>query len=199
MRVALSFVAALLLAPAAALASPKVGEAAPDFSLQGADGKTWSLHDQKGKYVVLEWTNNECPFVRKHYGAGNMQAQQKMLTSKGAVWLTIVSSAPGKEGFVDADKANALTKERGASPTAVLLDPTGKVGHAYDAKTTPHMFLIGPDGKVLYMGGIDSVPSTDQDDIGKATQYVEVAFKEASSGRPVTNPTSRPYGCSVKY
>ena len=199
MRSTPAFLAALLLLPAAALASPKVGEPAPDFSLQGSDGKTWSLHDQKGKYVVLEWTNSECPFVRKHYGAGNMQAQQKLLTGKGAVWLTIVSSAPGKEGFVDAAKANALTQERGAAPTAVLLDPTGEVGHRYDAKTTPHLFLVAPDGKLLYMGGIDSIPSTDKDDIGKATQYLEVAFREATSGKPVTNATTRPYGCSVKY
>ena len=195
----LKFLAPLLFSTSAVTAAPQLGAPAPDFSLPGSDGKTHALSDYKGKYVVLEWSNNECPFVRKHYGSGNMQAQQKELTAKGAVWLTIVSSAPGKQGYVDAAKANELTKERGAAPTVVLLDPTGAVGHQYDAKTTPHLFLIGPDGKLLYMGGIDSIASPDPDDIAKATQYVKVAFGEATSGKPVSNPATRPYGCAVKY
>lgn len=199
MRLKIALSACLFLAAAAASAAPTIGAPAPEFTLSGSDGKSHSLSEYKGKYVVLEWTNNECPFVRKHYGSGNMQAQQKLLTAKGAIWLTIVSSAPGKQGYVDAAQAAGLTKERGAAPTAVLLDPTGVVGHKYEAKTTPHLFLIAPDGKLLYMGGIDSIASTDPDDILKATQYLKVAFAQATSGKPVTNASTRPYGCSVKY
>ena len=199
MRFQIACFAALAVAACVARAAPNIGEPAPEFSLPGSDGRTHSLAEYKGKYVVLEWTNNECPFVRKHYGSGNMQAQQKEVTGKGAIWLSIVSSAPGTQGYVDAAKAVALTKERGAAPTAVLLDPTGEVGHKYDARTTPHMFLIAPDGKLIYMGGIDSIASTDPDDIPRATQYVKAAFSQASAGTPVTNPSTRPYGCSVKY
>jgi hypothetical protein len=137
--------------------------------------------------------------VKKHYGSGNMQAQQKELIGKGAVWLTIVSSAPGKQGHVDAAAATELTKKRSAAPTAVLLDPSGDVGRKYDAKTTPHMFIVAPDGKLIYMGGIDSIPSADTEDIAKATPYVKVALGEAMAGKPVSNPSTRPYGCSVKY
>ena len=191
--------ALLFLAAGLAQAAVKIGEPAPGFTLPGSDGKSYSLSDLKGKYVVLEWTNHECPFVRKHYGSGNMQAQQKELTGKGAAWLSIVSSAPGKQGHVDAATAAALTLSRGAAPTAVLLDPKGEAGHAYDAKTTPHMFLIAPDGKLLYMGGIDSIASTDPDDIKEATPYVKVALAEAMSGKPVTQAATKPYGCSVKY
>ena len=188
-----------MLATGAVLAAPKVGEPAPDFTLTGADGKSHSLADYQGKYVVLEWTNHDCPFVKKHYKSGNMQAQQKELTGKGAVWLSIVSSAPGKQGHVDAAKANDLTKTRGAAPTAVLLDPSGDVGKKYDAKTTPHMFIVDPAGKLIYMGGIDSIPSSDADDIAKATPYVKVALAEAMAGKPVKDASTKPYGCSVKY
>lgn len=191
--------ASLLFAATAASAAVKVGEPAPDFTLAGADGKTHSLSGFKGKYVVLEWTNHGCPFVKKHYGSGNMQAQQKELTGKGAVWLSIVSSAAGKQGHVDAAQANDLTKQRGAAPTAVLLDPAGDVGRKYDARTTPHMFVIAPDGKLIYMGGIDSIPSADADDIARATPYVKVALAEAMAGKPVTNASTKPYGCAVKY
>jgi peroxiredoxin len=191
--------ASLLFAATAASAAVKVGEPAPDFTLSGADGKSHSLSAYKGKYVVLEWTNHECPFVKKHYKSGNMQAQQKELTGKGAVWLSIVSSAPGEQGHVDAAKAKELTTSRGAAPTAVLLDPSGEVGRKYDAKTTPHMYIVAPDGKLIYMGGIDSIPSADADDIAKATPYVKVALGEAMAGKPVTNASTKPYGCSVKY
>ena len=190
--------AALLAVAGLAHAAPKVGEPAPDFTLTGSDGKPYALSSFKGKYVVLEWTNHGCPFVQKHYG-GNMQAQQKAATGRGAVWLSIISSAPGKQGHVDAAQANELTKSRGAAPTAVLLDPSGDVGRKYDAKTTPHMFIVAPDGKLIYMGGIDSIPSADPDDIAKATPYVKVALAEALAGKPVSNPSTRPYGCSVKY
>jgi len=189
----------MVLAAGLAQAAPQVGAPAPAFTLNGSDGKPYSLSDFKGKYVVLEWTNHECPFVRKHYGSGNMQVQQKELTGKGGAWLSIVSSAPGKQGHVDAAKAAELTKSRGASPTAVLLDPKGDVGRQYEAKTTPHMFIVAPDGKLIYMGGIDSIASSDQDDIKEATPYVKVALAEAMAGKPVSKASTKPYGCSVKY
>jgi peroxiredoxin len=192
-------VAALLFVATAASAAPKVGEPAPAYSLAGSDGKPHALADYKGKYVVLEWTNDGCPFVRKHYGSGNMQSLQKEETAKGVVWLSIVSSAPGKEGFVDAAQANGLTASRKAAPTAVLLDPNGEVGHQYGARTTPHMFVIAPNGKLIYMGGIDSIASADAEDIPKATPYVKVALAEAMAGKAVTNAVTKPYGCSVKY
>lgn len=199
MRKNFAVLAALLLVTSLAHATPKLGEPAPGFTLTGSDGKPYALADFKGKYVVLEWTNHDCPFVKKHYKSGNMQSQQKELTGKGAAWLSIVSSAPGKQGYVDAAAASALTQSRGAAPTAVLLDPSGDVGHKYEAKTTPHMYVVAPDGKLIYMGGIDSVPSSDADDIAKATPYVKVALAEAMSGKPVTNASTKPYGCSVKY
>ena len=199
MRTKVALLASLFLAAGLAHAAPKVGEPAPGFTLNGSDGKAYSLADFKGKYVVLEWTNHECPFVKKHYGSGNMQAQQKDLTGKGAVWLSVISSAPGKQGHVDAARANDLTKSRGAAPTAVLLDPSGDVGRKYEAKTTPHMFVVAPDGKLIYMGGIDSIASSDTGDIAQATPYVKVALAEAMGGKPVSNASTRPYGCSVKY
>jgi peroxiredoxin len=199
MKFRAAVLASLMAFAAAAPAAVKVGEPAPDFTLSGADGKSYSLSGFKGKYVVLEWTNHDCPFVKKHYGSGNMQAQQKELTGKGAVWLSIVSSAPGKQGHVDAARATELTRSRKAAPTAVLLDPSGDVGRKYEAKTTPHMFVVAPDGKLIYMGGIDSVASTDTEDIAGATPYVKVALEEALAGKPVTNASTKPYGCSVKY
>ena len=174
-------------------------QAAPSFSLPGADGKTYSLDDFKGKYVVLEWTNHQCPFVVKHYGSGNMQALQREYTGKGVVWLSIVSSAPGKEGHVDAAMAQKLTQDRNASPTAVLLDPDGKIGRLYGAKTTPHMFVINPNGVVIYAGAIDDRRSTDPADISGATNYVKAALDEAMAGKPLTIEATPPYGCSVKY
>lgn len=191
--------AALLLVTTAVTAAPKLGEAAPAFTLAGSDGKPHSLADYKGKYVVLEWTNDGCPFVRKHYDSGNMQSLQKDAASRGVVWLSIVSSAKGKEGFVDAAQASDLTRSRKAMPAVVLLDPAGTAGHAYEARTTPHMFIVSPDGKLIYMGGIDSIPSADAEDIAKATPYVKVALAEAMAGKPVTNASTKPYGCSVKY
>lgn len=191
--------ATLLAAAGLAQAAPKPGAPAPGFTLPGSDGKSYALSSFKGRYVVLEWTNHQCPFVRKHYDSGNMQALQKELTAKGVVWLSVISSAPGKQGHVDAAKAAELTRSRGAAPTAVLFDPGGGVGRAYDAKTTPHMFVIAPDGTLVYMGGIDSIPSADPADIARATPYVEVALAEAMAGKPVSNASTRPYGCSVKY
>jgi len=182
----------------AAHAAPKVGEAAPAFSLPGHDGKTHALADFKGKTVVLEWTNAECPFVKKHY-AGNMQALQKTYTGKDVVWLSVNSSAPGKQGHVDAAGATKIVKDKGAAPTLVLLDGDGKVGKAYDAKTTPHLYVIDKAGTLVYAGGIDSNPSADPADIPGATPYVKNALDEVLAGKPVTTAVTKPYGCSIKY
>ena len=198
MRMMKMLVLAAALGVTTAQAAPKVGEPAPAFSTTDSNGKTVQLADYRGKFVVLEWSNAECPFVKKHY-AGNMQALQKEETAKGVAWLTVISSAPGKQGHVDGKQANALTKERGAAPTAVLLDPTGKIGHAYDAKTTPHMFVIDPKGTLVYMGGIDSIASADAEDIPKAKPYVKLALAEAMAGKPVTEAVTKPYGCGIKY
>ncbi len=191
--------ASTLVASSAQATAPKVGEAAPAFSAVNSQGKTVQLSDLRGKFVVLEWTNNECPFVKKHYASGNMQALQKEAADKGVVWLSIISSAPGKQGHVDTARANALTEERGAAPAQVLLDESGAVGRAYEAKTTPHMFVIDPEGKLLYMGGIDSIPSAEAGDIATAKPYVKLALAEALAGKPVTDAVTKPYGCSVKY
>jgi peroxiredoxin len=194
MAVAVVAVGAL---PAAAQAV--VGQPAPAFTLVDSNGHTRSLGDFRGKTVVLEWWNYECPFVGKHYGSGNMQRLQKKWTGEGVVWLTVNSSALGKQGHVDGPQANELMKQKGGAPTAVLLDPDGSVGRAYGAKTTPHMFVIDAKGSVVYAGGIDDKPSTDVADIATATNYVEAALEEVTAGRPVAITTSRPYGCSVKY
>ena len=194
----LSLAATGALLALSAQAAVKVGEPAPAFSLPGDDGKTHALADFKGKTVVLEWTNDGCPFVKKHY-AGNMQALQKDYTAKGVVWLSVISSAPGKQGHVDAAGAKALSKSRGAAPTAVLLDEKGTVGRLYDAKTTPHMYVIDAKGTLVYAGGIDSVASADAGDIAGATPYVKNALDEVLAGKPVTVATTKPYGCSVKY
>ncbi len=190
---------AVLLSPGGAFAQVTVGKPAPLFSLMAADGKTVALELLRGKTVVLEWTNHDCPFVRKHYDAGNMQAQQKEAAAAGVVWLQVISSAPGKQGHVDGATAQALNTRRQATPAAALLDPTGKVGQQYGAKTTPHMYVINAQGTLVYQGGIDSIPSARTDDIAKAEQHVRVALAELGMGTAVTKPTSKPYGCSVKY
>ncbi len=179
--------------------SPPVGSAAPNFSATDSNGKTRSLADYKGKYVVLEWFNPECPFVKKHYGSGNMQKLQENFTSKGVTWLTIDSSAPGKEGSLKPEEANKTIASWKVHSTALLLDSDGKVGKAYGAKNTPHMFVINPEGKVVYEGAIDSKASPNPDDIPSSTNYVKVALDESMAGKQVSTPSSRPYGCSVKY
>ena len=176
-----------------------VGQQAPDFTLSDASGQPKSLSQYKGKYVVLEWFNNECPFVKKHYGSGNMQRLQAAYTAKGVVWLTIASSAPGKQGYMTPEQAQAVIRDRQASQTALLLDPDGAAGHLYGAKTTPHLFVIGPDGTLLYAGAIDDKPSYDQADISGATNYVARALDEAMAGRSVSTSQTKSYGCSVKY
>ncbi|MCZ8165677.1 thioredoxin family protein [Silanimonas sp.] len=180
-------------------AAATVGQPAPAFTLTDTKGTTHSLADFAGKTVVLEWFNHECPFVKKHYGAGNMQRQQAAATGKGVVWLTINSSAAGKQGHVNAEQANAILGEWKASPTAFLLDHDGTVGQAYGAKTTPHMYVIDGEGVLRYNGAIDSNPSADPADIPGSTQYVDAALGDLAANRAVARGTTQPYGCSVKY
>jgi peroxiredoxin len=184
---------------AAAVEAPRVGSMAPDFVGTDSNGKSIALKDLRGRIVVLEWSNNQCPFVGKHYRSGNMQALQKESTQKGIVWLTVLSSAPGEQGNVSAAEANELTRSRGAAPTAVILDPSGIIGRSYGARTTPHMFVIDKTGTLVYMGGIDDKPTTDVADIATAKNYVRLALTAVISGTPVRDPITRPYGCSVKY
>lgn len=190
---------ALCVMAAPAYAAPEIGQKAPAFTGKDAAGKTVSLSDYAGKTVVLEWTNHECPFVVKHYDSGNMQALQKELTGKGAVWLTVVSSAPGKQGHVSAAKANELTKSRNAAPSDVILDEDGTIGMAYGATATPQMVVITPAQTVAYMGAIDSITSAKQSDIPKADNYVRAAYDAVAAGKPVQVAQTKAYGCSVKY
>ena len=187
------------IAGAAPGTQARIGAPAPSFSLADSTGKTVSLADFKGKTVVLEWTNHDCPYVRKHYGGNKMQALQKKWTGQGVVWLSVISSMPGSEGYVTADQANKLTKDRGAAPTAVLFDPKGDVGHAYGAQTTPHMYVITGNGTLVYMGGIDDKATARLEDLKTARNFVDAALKEVAEGKPVSVTTSRPYGCSIKY
>ncbi|HEX5035974.1 MAG TPA: thioredoxin family protein [bacterium] len=180
-------------------ASPKPGDAAPDFTLKDSDGKTQTLSSYKGKYVVLEWFNEGCPFVKKHYESGSMQALQKEETGKGVVWLSVISSAEGKQGFSTPEQANAARKKWNIASTATLLDAKGEAGKLYEAKTTPHMFVIDPEGKVVYMGAIDDKPTSDPADVKTAKNYVKAALDEAMAGKPVATVSTTPYGCSVKY
>jgi peroxiredoxin len=179
--------------------SARIGNPAPDFVGSDSNGKGVALKDLRGHIVVLEWSNNQCPFVGKHYRSGNMQALQKEATSKGVVWLTVLSSAPGEQGNVTAAEANELTRSRGAAPTAVILDSSGVIGRAYGARTTPHMFVIDKTGTLVYMGGIDDRATTDVADIAPAKNYVRLALTAVMSGTAVADPITRPYGCSVKY
>jgi peroxiredoxin len=189
----------LLIALVTAALAARVGEAAPDFTATDSNGKTHRLADYKGKYVVLEWHNQGCPYTRKHYESGNMQKLQKEWTAKGVVWLSVISSAPGTQGYVTASEENDYLKKMNAAPTAVLLDPDGALGHLYAAKTTPHMYIIDPHGVLVYNGAIDDHPTADQSDIASSKNYVTTALQEAMSGKKVTDAATRPYGCSVKY
>jgi peroxiredoxin len=191
--------AAVAFAPAAAFATSDPGKPAPAFSAVDSNGKTWSLAELKGKVVVLETSNQDCPYVRKHYNSTNMQTQQREATARGVVWLTVASSAPGEQGFVTAAQANDLTKTRNAAPTAFLLDPQSKIARAYGATVTPHMYIIDASGMLVYKGGIDSIPSSSVSDVPKAKQYVRVALDEVLAGKPVSEASTRPYGCTLKY
>jgi peroxiredoxin len=183
----------------AASDGPQVGRPAPDFTATDSKGSSVSLSQFRGKTVVLEWTNADCPYTRKHYSSGNMQSLQQLAQKSGVVWLSVISSAPGKQGYVNGPGADALTQSRGAAPTAVLLDPSGTVGRLYGAKTTPHMFVIDKNGALQYMGGIDSIATADTSDIAKAEPYLKEAMLAVAQGSPVAHAVTTPYGCSVKY
>lgn len=180
-------------------AEPAVGKSAPDFSAIDSNGITHDLSAYRGKTVVLEWTNHDCPYVRKHYGTGNMQALQKEATDNDVVWLSVISSAPGTQGYVQGEEANQLSRARDAVPTAVLLDPDGTVGRLYDARTTPHMFVIDADGVLRYMGAIDDKPTSRHASVEGAKNYVRSALVAMAGGATVSPAVTRPYGCSVKY
>ena len=188
----------ILLAVTSAFAV-KIGDPAPGFTAVDSNGKPQSLAEYKGKFVVLEWHNQGCPYTKKHYESGNMQRLQKEWTAKGVVWLTVISSAPGTQGFVTPTQENNYLKTMNAVPTAAILDPGGTLGHLYAAKTTPHMYIIDPNGTLIYNGAIDDHPTPDKGDIAGSKNYVSAALQEATSGKPVTEPATRPYGCSVKY
>ncbi len=183
----------------AAGAAPQVGQLAPDFSAVDTKGGVVHLNEYRGKTVVLEWTNADCPYTRKHYSSGNMQSVQALAQKNGIVWLTVISSAPGKQGYVNGPAADALTQARKAVPTAVLLDPEGQVARLYEAKTTPHMFVVDQNGALRYMGGIDSIATTEEADIARAEPYLKEAMLAVAGGTPVPHPVTKPYGCSIKY
>lgn len=182
-----------------ALSAVETGQPAPDFSLHDIQGKPVSLGKLRGKYVVLEWINHGCPFVKKHYNSGNMQALQKEFTAKDVIWLSICSSAEGKQGHMKPAEWRKVAKEKGGAASSILLDEWGEVGNLYGAKTTPHMFVIDPNGLVIYQGAIDETPSTDPADVKGAKNYVRLALEEAMEGKPISHSTTKPYGCGVKY
>lgn len=180
-------------------AEPRIGQMAPDFTGVDASGKTRTLSELRGKTVVLEWTNHDCPFVGKHYSTGNMQRLQKEAVGKDVVWLSVISSAPGRQGYVAPEKARELTFSRKALPTAVILDAEGKIGHAYGARTTPHMYIINAKGTLVYKGAIDDKPSANHGDVPIARNYVREALNAVAAGKPADPDSTRAYGCSVKY
>ena len=188
-----------LAAASGAMAIPELNKPAPAFDAMGADGKPIKLDAYKGKTVVLEWTNHDCPFVKKHYDSGNMPNLQKDAAGKGIVWLQVVSSAPGKQGHVDGATAQKLNASRKAAPANTVLDPDGKIGKMYGAQTTPHMYVINAAGELVYKGGIDSIPSADKADLAKAENYVTAALAAVAAGKPVEKANTKPYGCSIKY
>ena len=190
---------ALALAAGTALAAPEVGQPAPAFTLTDSNGQSHNLADFKGKFVVLEWLNHGCPFVKKHYDSNNMQKLQKEYTGKDVVWLSIVSSAPGKQGHMSPAETNQAKEEKGSAATAVLLDEDGTVGQLYGAKVTPELYVINPEGNLIYAGAIDDKKSVDPADVEGATNYVKRTLDEALAGQPVSTPRTEPYGCSVKY
>jgi peroxiredoxin len=189
---------ALASAPAV-LAEIQPGKPAPEFTARDTAGKEVKLSDLRGKTVVLEWTNHLCPYTVKHYVTGNMQALQKDAAKDGVVWLTVASSAPGMQGHVNGLEAEKLTADRNAAPASVLLDPEGTVGRLYEAKTTPHMFVIDPAGKLVYMGAIDDKPTASSADVKTARNYLREALDAVKAGTPVKTASTRPYGCTVKY
>jgi peroxiredoxin len=196
---ALVLAAGAALHPTPAAAAAAVGQAAPDFTLTDVKGAKQSLSSYKGKWVVLEWVNYDCPFVQKHYGSGNMQKLQKTYTGKGVTWLSINSSAAGKQGNFTNAEIESRAKTYGAAFSDYLVDADGTVGRSYGAKTTPHMYIVDPQGKLVYAGGIDDKPSTDKADVASAKNFVSQALDEALAGKAISVASSTPYGCSVKY
>lgn len=199
MKKTIAVIFSLALFAAGAIAAPQPGQPAPNFSLQDSTGQTRSLADFKGKFVVLEWLNHGCPFVKKHYSSGNMQSLQKEYTGKGVTWLSVVSSAPGKQGHMTPEETNKTKEEKNSAATAILIDEDGTVGKLYGAKVTPEMFVINPEGVLVYAGAIDDKKSTDPADVEGAKNYVKQALDEAMAGKPVSEPGAPAYGCSVKY
>jgi peroxiredoxin len=198
-KIALALLAAVLAAPMAPAYAAEVGKPAPAFTATTSTGESITLDSLKGKVVVLEWTNNDCPFVKKHYDGGDMQKLQKDMTGKGVVWAQVISSAPGKQGNVTGEQAIKLNADRGAAPTHTFLDPEGTLGRAYGAKSTPHMFVINAEGILSYAGAIDDNPSADEADVAGAKNYVRAAVEELLAGKPVTVAATKQYGCSIKY
>jgi peroxiredoxin len=198
-KIVLGLLAGLTWAAALPVGAVETGADAPAFSLQDIDGKKRALADAKGSFVVLEWTNHGCPFVKKHYDSGIMQALQKEFTAQGVTWLSICSSGKGKEGHLTPAEWKKVNAEKNGAASAVLLDPSGTVGKLYGAKTTPHMFVINKEGKIIYQGAIDDTPSADPADAAKAKNYVREALNEALAGKAVTVSETKPYGCGVKY
>ncbi len=190
---------ALAVLPASTAAQAVVGSPAPQFTATDSHGQSHTLSEYLGKYVVLEWHNRDCPYTRKHYVSGNMEALQRDWTAKGVVWFTVISSAQGQQGYVTDSEENAYLEKMHADPTAVLMDPEGKLGRLYDAKTTPEMYVINPEGKLIYEGAIDNRPTPDISDIKGADNYLNDALTEAMAGKPVEKSYTRSYGCSVKY
>ncbi len=188
----------LILFTPFAWAKPQIGQPAPDFSVVDTFGQTRALSDFADQIVVLEWSNHDCHFVRKHYVSNNIQELQKEFTQQGVIWLTVISSAPGKQGHVSPEEANVLTTQREAFPTAVLIDEEGVMGRAYDARVTPHMYVI-QNGVLVYMGGIDSIPSANPADVPKAEPFTANAIRAVLAGEPIANASTRPYGCTIKY
>ncbi len=199
MRTLIASLASVLLAVGVAAAAPKVGQTAPDFSGTTSGGETISLDQFAGKRVVLEWTNHDCPYVKKHYNSGNMQSLQRRATADDVVWVSVISSAPGKQGHVSAAQANDLTASRRAGPSYVILDESGEIGQLYGAKTTPHMYVIDEARVLQYSGAIDSIPTSNQADIARADNYVSKALNSLRNGQGIVTKQSKPYGCSVKY
>jgi peroxiredoxin len=201
-RSILAFAACAIIAASgssAGRAQALPGKAAPAFTATDSNGKAINLADFKGKIVVLEWTNHDCPYVRKHYGSGNMQALQAEAAGKDVVWLSVISSAPGMQGFVSGLEANKLSDMRKAKPSAVVLDPKGAIGKVYGATATPHMYVIAPDGTLAYAGAIDDKPTSNPADVPKARNYVKDALAAVAAGKPMSPAQTRSYGCSVKY
>lgn len=195
----LTFTAFILLASFAAQAAPEIGKQAPNIKAQTLSGETFDLSAHKGKMVVLEWTNHQCPYVIKHYDTGNMQNTQEKAREMGAEWITIISSAPGMQGHVSAEKAREIADESGASPSAIIRDENGEIGQLYSAKTTPHMFVIDTEGMLVYAGAIDDAPSPRHSTVEGAENYVLAALESLKAGTPVETAQTKPYGCAVKY